>query len=201
MQTSTSEVVHETARGSVHGFTIARGFTSARGFTIVELLVVILLIGLALGVSLTVDFATSPQQQKQQTTLLANALELAAQEAVLDGNILGLDFFTADDTLGYRWVQLQGDDEWVPLTGDGLSETLLAREFSATLTLAGQEHLPELRVDLDSVAPFAPEVVLLPTREITPFTLSLAGNTGDASALSADLMGRIRVDADAPPPP
>lgn len=195
MQTSTSEVVHETARGSVHGF------TSARGFTIVELLVVILLIGLALGVSLTVDFATSPQQQKQQTTLLANALELAAQEAVLDGNILGLDFFTADDTLGYRWVQLQGDDEWVPLTGDGLSETLLAREFSATLTLAGQEHLPELRVDLDSVAPFAPEVVLLPTREITPFTLSLAGNTGDASALSADLMGRIRVDADAPPPP
>lgn len=195
MQTSTSEVVHETARGSVHGF------TSARGFTIVELLVVILLIGLALGVSLTVDFATSPQQQKQQTTLLANALELAAQEAVLDGNIIGLDFFTADDTLGYRWVQLQGDDEWVPLTGDGLSETLLAREFSATLTLAGQEHLPELRVDLDSVAPFAPEVVLLPTREITPFTLSLAGNTGDASALSADLMGRIRVDADAPPPP
>jgi len=189
MRTSTSEAMRVAVRGNGHGFTL------------VELLVVILLIGLALGVSLTVDFATSPQQQKQQTALLANALELAAQEAVLDGNILGLDFFTGNDTLGYRWVQLQGDDEWAPLIEDGLSETLLAREFSATLTLAGQEHVPELRVDLDTAAPFAPEVVLLPTREITPFTLSLAANTGDASVLSADLMGRIRVDVDAPPPP
>ncbi|MDY6982563.1 MAG: prepilin-type N-terminal cleavage/methylation domain-containing protein, partial [Pseudomonadota bacterium] len=147
---------------SARGFTGACGFTGARGFTIVELLVVILLIGVALGISLTVDFSTSPQQQKQQTTLLANALELASQEAVLDGNILGLDFFTTADALGYRWLRLQGDDEWRPLTMDGLSETRLARELSVTLTLAGQEHVPELRVDLDSTAPFAPEVVLLP---------------------------------------
>lgn len=189
MRTSTSEAARSAVRGN------------ACGFTLVELLAVILLIGLALGVSLTVDFGSSPQQQKQQTTLLANALELAAQEAVLDGNILGLDFFTSADTLGYRWVQLQGDDEWVPLAGDGLSETLLARELSATLTLAGEEHVPELRVDLDSAESFAPEVALLPTREITPFSLSLAGTAGDASVLSADLMGRIRVDADAPPPP
>lgn len=180
---------------------------SARGFTLVELLVVILLIGFGIGVSLTLDFAASPQQQKQQTTLLANALELAAQEAVLDGVVLGLDFFTADAALGYRWVQLR-NGEWRPFAPDATAassgragETLLARELKASLTLAGEPFEPERRVDLDTATQFAPEVLLLPTREVTPFTLSLADNDGRASVLSTDLMGRIRVDADAPTPP
>lgn len=173
--------------------------STSEGFTLVELLVVILLIGLGLGVSLTVDFAASPQQQKQQTTLLANALELAAQEAVLDGLVLGLDFFTADAAFGYRWVQLR-DGAWRPFP-DLSPETLLSRELGATLTLAGQAYEPEPRIDLDAGAGFAPEVVLLPTREVTPFTLGLAGNDGNASVLSADLMGRIRIDADVPTPP
>lgn len=173
-----------------------------RGFTLVELLVVILLIGLGLGVSLTVDFAASPQQQKQQTALLANALELAAQQAVLDGDMLGLDFFTADDAFGYRWLQWR-DGAWqsIALQSGAQGDTLLDREFRAAVTLSGVEHVPEPRVDLATTTAFAPEVALLPTRELTPFTLSLAGNTGDASVLSADLMGRIRIDADAPTPP
>ncbi|MGV3590431.1 MAG: GspH/FimT family pseudopilin [Gammaproteobacteria bacterium] len=173
-----------------------------RGFTLVELLVVILLIGFGFGVSLTVDFAASPLQQKQQTTLLANALELAAQEAVLDASTLGLDFFTAGDAFGYRWLQLR-DGAWEPFAQqvDALHETVLAGEFGVTLTLAGQDHAPEPRAELAAEAPFSPEVMLLPTRELTPFTLRIAGAAGDASEVSADLMGRIRVDADAPTPP
>jgi prepilin-type N-terminal cleavage/methylation domain-containing protein len=173
-----------------------------RGFTLVELLVVMLLIGLAFGVSLTVDFATSPQQQKQQTTLLANALELAAQEAVLDDSVLGLDFFSEDSAFGYRWLQLR-DGSWRPFTlqDDDASDRLLSRDFSATLLLSGIEHVPEPRVDLAAADSFTPEILLLPTRELTPFTLSLAGNAGEASIISADLMGRIRVDADVPTPP
>jgi general secretion pathway protein H len=183
------------------------------GFTLVEMLVVVLLLGLGLGVGLTLDFAGSPQQQKQHTLLLANALELAAQDAVLDGKVLGLDFFAAgaQDALAYRWVRLQ-EEGWKPYPlRDAEAETLLPAELIATLTLAGQTIVPEPRTELGEaetfvagLAPastFSPEVLLLPTRELTPFTLTLGSEAGSASTLTADLMGRVRVDEDAPTPP
>lgn len=179
-----------------------RTSTSSRGFTLIELLVVIVLLGLGIVASLTVDFTSSPQQQRQHTLQLANALELAAQDAVLDGKVLGLDFFTASDQgLGYRWLELEAR-AWQPYAPlDGAAEVLLPAELKATLHLAGQDIAPESRADLATASSFAPEVWLLPTRELTPFTLSLAGNSAAASVLTADLMGRIRVDADAPSPP
>jgi prepilin-type N-terminal cleavage/methylation domain-containing protein len=179
-----------------------RTSTNSRGFTLIELLAVIVLLGLGIGVSLTVDFAGSPQQQKQQALLLANALELAAQEAVLDGKVLGLDFFTGpDQRFGYRWLQ-RNDAAWQAYEfPDAATEVLLPAELRLRLSLAGQDLAPEPRADLAAVSAFSPEIWLLPTRELTPFTLSVAGKADAASVLTADLMGRIRVDADAPPPP
>lgn len=178
-----------------------------RGFTLIELLIVVLLLGLGLGVSLTLDFATSPQQQAQQTQLLANALEVAAQDAVLDGRVLGLDFFAASAarTNAYRWLH-QEAGVWQPylLQEEGAEEVQFPPDMTATLTLAGQTWLPEPQVDLAALpagTPFAPEILLLPTRELTPFTLTLADGDGNASVLTADLMGRVRVDEDAPTPP
>lgn len=172
------------------------------GFTLVELLAVILIIGLGLGVGLATGLSGSPQQQKQHTVLLANALELAAQEAVLDGTELGLDFFANGTALGYRWLQRAGN-AWQPYTlfDDDANEVVLPPELTATLVLGGVEFRPEPRADLSARDAFTPEVVLQPTRMLTPFTLSIAGNDGGASVLTADLMGRVRVDADVPPPP
>lgn len=175
--------------------------SSGGGFTLIELMVVLLLLGLGIGISLTVDFAGSPQQQKQHTLLLANALELAAQEAVLDGTTLGLDFFLdpGDERVAYRWLQRR-EAAWQPYTIEDASETILPEGLAATLELGGQGLVPEPRVELDDAANFAPEILVLPTRELTPFTLTLAGS-GASSVLTADLMGRVRVDADAPTPP
>ncbi len=178
-------------------------FTNRRGFTLIELLVVVLLLGLGLGVGLTLDFAGSPQQQKQQTLLLANELELALQDAVLDDAVLGLDFFaTADQAFAWRWMRLR-EDAWQPYPlrdADGL-ETVLAPELEASLTLAGQTLVPEAKADPAATSTFSPEILLLPTRELTPFTLTVNGAAGSASVLTADLMGRVRVDEDAPTPP
>ena len=173
------------------------------GFTLIELLAVILLLGFGLGVGLTLDFAGSPQQQKQQALLFANTLELAAQDAVLDGTVLGLDFFTnAAQATGYRWLQLRDGiwDSYAPGQGDA-ADTPFPAELTVALSVTGQAVSVEPRVELPAVDSFAPEVLLLPTRELTPFTLALAGAAGAPSVVTADLMGRIRVDADAPPPP
>jgi prepilin-type N-terminal cleavage/methylation domain-containing protein len=179
-----------------------RIFINSRGFTLIELLAVIVLLGLGIGVSLTVDFTSSPQQQKQHTLQLANALELAAQESVLDGKVLGLDFFTSpDQRVGYRWLQLDEAAWQAYALPDAAAEVLLPAELSMSLSLAGQDLAPEPRMDLATASAFSPEIWLLPTRELTPFTLSVAGTADAASVLTADLMGRIRVDTDAPSPP
>jgi general secretion pathway protein H len=173
---------------------------SAAGFTLMELLVVMLLLGLGLGVGLTVDFASGPQQQKQQALLLANALELAAQEAVLDRKTLGLDFFREEGRVAYRWLRQQ-DAEWQPYVLEDVTEMRLAEAMTATLILDGQDVDLEPRADLATASSFAPEIQLLPTREVTPFALTIAGAAGTSSVLTADLMGRLRVDEDAPTPP
>lgn len=180
-----------------------RTFTDNAGFTLIELLAVILVLGLALSVGLTLDFAGSPQQQKQQTLLLANSLELHAQDAVLDSRVLGLDFFTSGaQRTGYRWLQLH-DGSWNTYTrqDEATADTLFPEGLTMVLELGGQALAPEPLVDLPHVDGFAPEILLLPTRELTPFTLALAGSADTASELAVDLMGRVRVDADAPPPP
>jgi prepilin-type N-terminal cleavage/methylation domain-containing protein len=178
--------------------------TNSRGFTLVELLVVMLLLGFGFGVGLTVDFTGSAQQQKQHTLMLANDLELAAQEAVLDETVLGLDFFVpaGEQVVAWRWLQLQ-DEAWQPYALQDRDEeaTVLPPGMTATLHLAGQSVVPELLTELATADAFAPEILLLPTRELTPFTLTLEGAAGSASALTADLMGRVRVDEDAPTPP
>jgi hypothetical protein len=165
-----------------------------------ELLVVILLLGLGISVSLALDFDASPQQQKQQALLLANELELAAQDAVLDGTTLGLDFFQHDGRIAYRWLQQQ-DAAWKPYPAQDAEDAFLPEAMTVTLDLGGQDVVLEPRADLDAVDTFTPEILLLPTREVTPFALTLAGDSGEGSVLTADLMGRVRVDADAPTPP
>jgi type II secretion system protein H len=175
------------------------------GFTLIEMLVVVLLVGLALGVGLTLDFNGSPQQQEQQARLFANELELAAQEAVLDGVVWGLDFFVVEEAerirTGYRWLT-QDADGWVQntLPGSAAESTLFAPGTSLVLSLATQELLPEALVDLSTLAEgagFMPEILVLPTRELEPFTLQLAAD-GNTTLITADLMGRVRMDDDAP---
>ncbi len=173
---------------------------TSKGFTLMELLVVILLLGLGIGVSLTLDFDASPQQQKQQALLLENDFELAAQDAVLDGTTLGLDFFMDDGHVAWRWLQQQ-DAAWKPYALQEAADALLPAAMTATLTLSGQDVTLEPRTDLVAAETFAPEILLLPTREVTPFTLTIASATGAGSVLTADLMGRVRVDADAQTPP
>lgn len=172
---------------------------SSAGFTLMELLVVMLLLGLGIGVSLTVDLGAG-QQQKQQALLLANALELAAQEAVLDRRTLALDFFRDEGRTAYRWLRQQ-DGAWTTHELGDAAETQLVEATRATLSLGGQSLELEARVELATAEGFQPEVLLLPTREVTPFTLTLDGASGAPSVVTADLMGRIRVDEDAPTPP
>ena len=186
--------------------------TSAAGFTLIELMVVILLIGLALGVGLTLDFSSSPQRLEQKTQQVANITELLAQEAVLSGAVLGLDFFTAVqdgiETTGIRWLH-QEPEGWVPVDIGEVGEQgeiLFASDIDVQLEVEANLLIPEEKQELniaaaDNKQKFSPELLFLPSREITPFILSLNGEDNIVSRVSADIMGRVRVNEDAPTPP
>jgi general secretion pathway protein H len=185
---------------------------SAAGFTLIELMVVILLIGLALGIGLTLDFGSSPQRLEQQTRQVANLTELLAQEAVLSGVILGLDFFTTTQsgtqTTGIRWLR-QEPEGWLPADiGEAgeQEELLFSGDVEVQLEVEATVLVPEEKQELaaamvDDEQNFSPELLFLPSREMTPFILSLSGADNTVSKVSADIMGRVRVNEDAPAPP
>jgi general secretion pathway protein H len=188
-----------------------RAEPAVAGFTLIELMVVVVLIGLAIGIGLTLDFSNSPQRLEQQAQHTANVTELMAQEAVLSGAILGLDIFTTvqdgAEFTGMRWLR-QDAESWVPAdigeTGDE-KEVLFATDIGVQLEIASHIVVPEDRRDLEIVAAraeqFSPEVLFLPSREITPFVLTLSGEDNIVSTVTTDIMGRVRVNEDAPAPP
>jgi type II secretion system protein H len=179
---------------------------SVSGFTLIEMLVVLLLAGLALGVTLRVGFGNDPQDMESGIRALAVATELAAQEAVLENRVIGLDFFSNPDRqqTGYRWLLFDGEKwgalEPAPATP---AETYLSSALQIDLAIDGIPKEPELLVDLavpDNVAGFAPEIVLLPTREMTPFVLALESE-GNRTRMGADMLGKLYFDEDPPQPP
>lgn len=179
--------------------TSSNPISRARGFTLLELLLVLLLMGLLVGVGLTLDFDNSPQQVDAVTRDFADAMELAGQQSILDGVVLGLDFFGTDATWGYRWLSLQ-DDRWQPLPDEVMTD--LAHEVTlsavqAQLLVEGQQLSFERQVELrDEPSGFAPEILVSPTREVTPFTLALVAPGVVPQMVKVDLLGRVQVNVD-----
>lgn len=182
------------------------GLQRSRGFSLLELLLVLLLLGLLAGAALTLDFNGSPQRTEALAQEFAVAMQHATQEAILGGAALGLDFFTVVPTRnssaawGYRWLILQ-DSAWQPLPERMMPEVaheVFAADIQATLQVEGKKRAFENQVTLTGDEPdFVPEVLLWPTREVTPFVLSVRPAAADARVpalrVSVDLLGRVQV--------
>ena len=181
-----------------------------RGFTLIELMAVVLLIGFTLGIGLRLGLSGDPRELEIELRELAAGTELMAQQAVLDGRIYGLDFHTSAESpagYGYRWLQRQ-QDQWTAfetrIDAVPVSNKIFESVRTLELLVTNQSTVPEPLTDLavsETAESFMPEIVLLPTREITPFKLRLASDAGDSVTLSADLMGRLYLNEDVPTPP
>lgn len=171
--------------------------SSERGFTLLELMTVVLLIGLLAGVGLSMDFSDTADAPPQQMQRLAQQFTLASEEAVLSGAVLGLDFYRSEERIGYRWL-LHDGKHWLaaePSVFDAESNaTLLPAQQQLRLRVDGESIIPEALQDLsgDDASRFAPDVLLLPTREFTPFFLVL-GDGSSSRQMSVDALGRVEV--------
>ena len=146
----------------------------SRGFTLIEILVVLALIALLTGMAvLSTGVAGSPVTREARR--LAATLALAVDESRLQGRVLGLRL----DSEGYSYLELvPGEPDagsglrfaWSPLTQRGaLAPRTWPAPLGLELTINGRPASTSV-----SNRASAPQVVLLPEGECTPFSLRLS---------------------------
>ncbi len=164
------------------------------GFTLLELLVVVAIIGILAGaVVLSLGSLGNDRQVEQETNRLRSLLSLLHEESLMQSRDYGV-MFTAT---GYRFYiydyQKLG---WVDPIDDRLLQLYHLRpQLNMALVLDGRDV--ELLRDFDAqdVDKPDPQVMLLSSGEITPFTLDVAreGREG-AFVLTGELDGTFTVD-------
>lgn len=138
------------------------------GFTLLELLVVLLIIGISVTfITLTID--TRSGDVEIEAKRLAALLNLAQEEAILNGREYALQF----DAKGYSFLELAGS-KWKEIEEDDvLRKRNLPEGIDIELVLEGEE------VDMisaentfdEGVAP--PRIYLLSSGEFTPYEIVL----------------------------
>ena len=147
-----------------------------------ELMVVLLIIGVIVtfaGISLRGDPWAGTL--REETRRLAALLDLAAEDALLEARELAVRF----EPDGYRFLRLQ-QGQWT-----GLAEgALRPRQLPPGMEL--ELRLQEGGAPQDSEDQGAPQVYILSSGEMTPFTLRLHTPERDYRyELRADLLGRL----------
>jgi general secretion pathway protein H len=158
-----------------------------RGFTLLELMVVLVIIGVLLSfVGLSTGGDSRAEQMQREATRLIALIDMASEQAVLRSEQLAIRFGDAD----YEFMLLQAG-KWAALQDDG---PLRARELPRGM---------ELRLELEENPPpglqaedtEAPQVFLLSSGEMTPFTLTFSAPESEQRyVVKATLLGRLELE-------
>jgi general secretion pathway protein H len=152
-----------------------QGMNSGNGFTLIELLIVMVLIGLITGMAmLSMGTADPRDQQKLEAERLVKLLELATEEAIARGHVIGLELFSQ----GYRfavvknntWIEEASDMVFMPRSlMPQMQLVLVIDENAATLS----------REPIQAIAPH-PQITLTPDGDMELFQIKMTVTNGDS---------------------
>ncbi len=188
---------------------------SRSGFTLIELLVVIVIVGIVSAVvMLSVGLLGSERVLDQEARRLDSLIELAVDEALMQGRDFGLEFLQD----GYRFVEHDPRTrQWFAVVNDELlrqrqlAEGLVLELFlddrhielaarAAELERAGDDEEADGKRrdrDKDDREDYAPHVLILSSGDVTPFDLKIVRESDRAEiALVTNEAGELEIETD-----
>jgi general secretion pathway protein H len=159
-----------------------------RGFTLLELLAVIVIIGIIVSfANLSIGQNTSRIVQ-DEAERLHGLIQLAGEEAVLQGRELALEF----DRHRYQFLEF-GSEGFKPVEEDQMfRERELPDAVEFELLLEGAPTKFDDKKNL-------PKIYILSSGELTPFEMTLKTDEGEEYSLSGQFNGKLalkRVEED-----
>lgn len=156
----------------------------AAGFTLLEVLVVMVLIGIISSFAVLTVGRNPPQRLTEEGQRLAALITLQQQEALLTGEMRGIQFHTS----GYAMYRFNAQQGWQPLAID---DYLVRRNLPTDIEL--QLWVEQRRIALENA--HSPQVLLLNNGEMTAFSVifsqaHIATNT-PPYRVTGDALGRL----------
>jgi general secretion pathway protein H len=146
-----------------------------KGFTLIELLIVMVLIGLITGMAMLSMGTTDPRdRQKLEAERLVKLLELASQEAVVSGDILGLEIFSK----GYRFAVVE-NQKWRQESSDMVfrPRTLMPQML---LALDIEQQVVTLIPEANQVSDPDPQIIFTPDGDMALFNIKMTLKNNDS---------------------
>ncbi|MEX0977084.1 MAG: type II secretion system minor pseudopilin GspH [Woeseia sp.] len=170
-----------------------RSGKSACGFTLIEVLVVVIIVGIVSAVViLSFGVLGDDRAMQQQARRLASLVDLASDEALMQGRDYGLEFtrqgyrFLEHDPFSGQWQEIIGDDVLRPRQLDDDLELDLVLE-DRNIALGEQFSAAETDEDDErSADDFAPHVLIMSSGETTPFSLLIV-RSSDRSEVQVEM--------------
>jgi len=175
---------------------------SSRGFTLVEILVVIVIIGLMAGMAV-LSIGHDPQRQLQQEAQrVRTILQLAADEALLQGREYGLVL----EQNGYQIVQFNEQKrQWQKSEAANFARYELPERVQISLQSEdtnidlSELNRPDSDTDKKNNSSIKPALLLLSSGEMTPFILQFSAadsddNKSNSYQLSSDGLSEIKLE-------
>jgi general secretion pathway protein H len=164
---------------------------SHAGFSLLELLVVVVIIGLLAGaVTLSIGALGNDRELEEETRRLRGVIDLLHEESLMQSRDYGV-MFTAT---GYRFYVYDYQQlVWVVPQADRLLEQhTLPPQLSLSLVLDGRDVPLERNFEEQDIENAAPQIMLLASGEVTPFTIEVERDGIDGRfELTAKLDGEL----------
>ena len=151
-----------------------------KGFTLIEIMVVVVIVAVLISAVALSFPPVGDKLLKEHADRFSALVSLAQDEAILQSTELAIEITPQ----GYSFYQNQGNS-WVALNDLPFSKRQLPSEISTKMYLDG------ISIDLKNRDENKPQVVILSSGEMTPFTYNLQFKDQSEIKLKVDANGEI----------